>query len=61
LIISTLYEQVFDTSRTNFCGPAESDGLGLVRSRSPRLATALHVAANGGGVLLGHAGGRDQF
>jgi hypothetical protein len=36
-------------------------GLGLVRSRSPRLAVALHVTANAGGVLLGHASGRDQF
>ena len=36
-------------------------GLGLVRSRSPRLALALHVAVNAGGVLLGHATGRDSF
>jgi hypothetical protein len=36
-------------------------GLGLVRSRSPRLAAAAHVAANASGVLLGHATGRDQF
>jgi hypothetical protein len=36
-------------------------GLGLVRSRSPRIAAAVHVAANAGGVLLGHATGRDQF
>lgn len=36
-------------------------GLGLVRSRSPQLAAAVHSAANGGGVLLGHATGRDQF
>jgi len=36
-------------------------GLGLVRSHSPRLALALHVAANAGGVLVGHACGRDSF
>jgi len=36
-------------------------GLGLVRSRSPRLAAAIHVATNAGGVLLGHSTGRDQF
>ena len=36
-------------------------GLGLVRSRSPRLSLLLHVAANAGGVLLGHATGRDSF
>jgi hypothetical protein len=36
-------------------------GLGLVRSRSPRLAVAAHVAAKASGVLLGHATGRDQF
>ena len=36
-------------------------GLGLVRSRSHRLALAMHVIANAGGVLLGHASGRDSF
>ena len=36
-------------------------GLGLVRSRSYRAAVGLHVAANAGGVVLGHAGGRDSF
>jgi hypothetical protein len=36
-------------------------GLGLVRSRSPKLALGLHVAANASGVLLGHLQGRDSF
>jgi membrane protease YdiL (CAAX protease family) len=36
-------------------------GLGLVRRRSPKVARTLHVCANVAGVLLGHAGGRDQF
>jgi hypothetical protein len=36
-------------------------GLGLVRSRSPRLALGLHMAANAAGVVLGHVTGRDSF
>ena len=36
-------------------------GLGLVRKRSPRAATALHCTCNAGAVLWGHATGRDQF
>lgn len=36
-------------------------GLGYVRRRSRALALALHVAANSGGVLLGHFDGRDRF
>src|ERR1700693_5061242 len=36
-------------------------GLGLVRSRSPKLALGLHVAANASGVLLGHLNRRDTF
>jgi hypothetical protein len=36
-------------------------GLGMVRSRSRVLALGLHVAANAGGVILGHASGRDRF
>ena len=36
-------------------------GLGMVRSRSRGLALGLHVVANAGGVMLGHAGGHDRF
>ncbi|HEY1456787.1 MAG TPA: hypothetical protein VGG31_09835 [Candidatus Dormibacteraeota bacterium] len=36
-------------------------GLGLVRRRSPALALGLHIAANAGGVMLGHATGTDRF
>jgi hypothetical protein len=36
-------------------------GLGLVRSRSPKLALGLHVTANASGVLLGHRQGQDAF
>jgi hypothetical protein len=36
-------------------------GLGLVRSRSPKLALGLHVAANASGVLLGRLQGQDLF
>jgi hypothetical protein len=36
-------------------------GLGMVRRRSPVLAFGVHVAANAGGVVLGHATSRDRF
>jgi hypothetical protein len=36
-------------------------GLAQVRRVSPRAALAVHCAVNTGGVLLGHATGRDQF
>jgi hypothetical protein len=36
-------------------------GLGIVRRTSPLLALAIHVGANSGGVILGHAIRRDQF
>jgi hypothetical protein len=36
-------------------------GLGLVRSRSPKLALGLHMAVNASGVLLGHLTHRDSF
>jgi hypothetical protein len=36
-------------------------GLGLLRRRSPGLAAGVHHACNAGGVLLGHATGRDRF
>ena len=36
-------------------------GLAQVRRASPGAALALHCAVNAGGVLLGHATGRDQF
>jgi hypothetical protein len=36
-------------------------GLGLVRSRSPKLALGLHVAANASGVLVGHLTRQDSF
>jgi len=36
-------------------------GLGLVRSRSPRLALGLHMAVNASGVLLGHLNRQDSF
>jgi hypothetical protein len=36
-------------------------GLAQVRRASPWAAVVLHCAANAGGVLLGHAAGRDQF
>ena len=36
-------------------------GLGLVRSRSPRLALGLHIAVSASGVLLGHLNRQDSF
>lgn len=36
-------------------------GLGLLRLPSRKLAVAVHVACNAGGVALGHLTGRDQF
>jgi len=36
-------------------------GLGLVRSRSPKLALGLHMAVNASGVLLGHLRSQDSF
>lgn len=36
-------------------------GLGMVRRRSPVLAFGMHVAANAGGVVLGHATRSDRF
>lgn len=36
-------------------------GLGLLRRRSPRLALAVHIACNAGGVAIGHLIHRDQF
>ena len=36
-------------------------GLGIVRRSLPMLALGIHVAANAGGVVVGHATGRDQF
>jgi hypothetical protein len=36
-------------------------GLAQVRQRSPLAALVLHGAVNAGGVLVGHATGRDQF
>ena len=36
-------------------------GLGLVRSRSPKLALGLHMVANASGVLLGHLNRQDSF
>jgi hypothetical protein len=36
-------------------------GLGLVRTRSTRLALALHIATNASGVALGHLRGQDSF
>jgi hypothetical protein len=36
-------------------------GLGMVRSRSPKLALGLHMAVNASGVVLGHLNRRDAF
>jgi hypothetical protein len=36
-------------------------GLGLIRGRSETLALVIHVTANGAGVVLGRAAGRDNF
>ncbi len=36
-------------------------GLGMIRTRSHALALFLHMAANAGGVVLGHATHRDRF